>query len=170
MAFAGRSNVGKSSAINAITRQNRLAKTSKTPGRTQQINVFDLSEDKRLVDLPGYGYAKAPESMRHHWQGFITSYLMERQSLKGLVVPMDIRRPLTDLDMTMLTCCWEIHLPVHVLLTKSDKFKHGKASGILLNVKKQLQEQPMTSVQLFSALKKQGVDIARQKLSEWLNT
>ena len=99
IAFAGRSNVGKSSAINAITNQNRLAKTSKTPGRTQQIVFFDVEEDVRLVDLPGYGYAKAPQDLREHWRAFITEYLSKRQCLKGLVIPMDIRRPLTELDI-----------------------------------------------------------------------
>ncbi|MEM7195187.1 MAG: ribosome biogenesis GTP-binding protein YihA/YsxC [Pseudomonadota bacterium] len=168
VAFAGRSNVGKSSAINAITRQNRLAKTSKTPGRTQQINFFDLSDTHRLVDLPGYGFAKAPEQMRAHWQEFITAYLNERQSLRGLIVPMDIRRPLTELDLVMLECCWQSGLFVHVLLTKADKFKRGKSANTLHGVKKQLNDKPSTSVQLFSALKKQGVDEARDRLSELL--
>ena len=164
VAFAGRSNVGKSSAINAITNQNRLAKTSKTPGRTQQIVFFDLESDMRLVDLPGYGYAKAPQELREHWRGFITDYLSNRRCLKGLVIPMDIRRPLTELDMTMLEFCWQINLPVHVLLTKADKFKRGKSKGILHGVKKELVDAPMTSVQLFSSLKKEGVEEARNQL------
>ena len=165
VAFAGRSNVGKSSAINAITNQNRLAKTSKTPGRTQQIVFFDLDDDKRLVDLPGYGYAKAPESLRQHWQTFLTEYLYNRQCLKAVVIPMDIRRPLTDLDMTMLKCCWSTDLAVHILLTKADKFKHGKASNVLQGVKAKMQSQPKTTIQLFSSLKKQGVDAAREALA-----
>lgn len=130
VAFAGRSNVGKSSAINAITRQNRLAKTSKTPGRTRQIVFFDLDIAHRLVDLPGYGYARAPQSLRRHWQDFITEYLFNRECLRALVVPMDIRRPLTDLDVTMLEYCWKQQLPAHILLTKADKFKRGKAASI----------------------------------------
>ena len=168
VAFAGRSNVGKSSAINAITNQNRLARTSKTPGRTQQIVFFDLDADLRLVDLPGYGYAKAPENLRRHWEQFVTDYLTQRTCLKALVVPMDIRRPLTPLDQTMLQCCWEIGLPVHILLTKADKFKRGKASGVLQSVRKEIKGQPETTVQLFSASKKQGVKEAREVVSEFL--
>ena len=168
VAFAGRSNVGKSSAINAITNQNRLARTSKTPGRTQQIVFFDLDADLRLVDLPGYGYAKAPENLRRHWEQFVTDYLTQRTCLKALVVPMDIRRPLTPLDQTMLQCCWEIGLPVHILLTKADKFKRGKASGVLQSVRKEIKGQPETTVQLFSASKKQGVKEAREAVSEFL--
>ena len=166
IAFAGRSNVGKSSAINAITNHTRLAKTSKTPGRTQQIVFFDLDEQRRLVDLPGYGYAKAPEHMRKHWEQFLTSYLSERECLKALVIPMDIRRPLTDLDKNMLEWSWDIGLYVHILLTKSDKFKRGKAANILLDVKKKLASEKKTSVQLFSSLNKQGVDQARERLTE----
>ncbi len=169
VAFAGRSNVGKSSAINAITNQNRLAKTSKTPGRTQQIVFFEIDPTLRLVDLPGYGYAKAPENLRRHWQEFITEYLVTRQCLRALVIPMDIRRPLTDLDITMLQCCWENDLPVHVLLTKADKFKRGKALNILQAVSKDLISQPQTTVQLFSVPGKQGVDEARKQLTEYLN-
>lgn len=168
VAFAGRSNVGKSSAINAITNQNRLAKTSKTPGRTQQIVFFDLDEQHRLVDLPGYGYAKAPEALRKHWEQFITEYLSNRQCLRALVIPMDIRRPLTDLDLTMLDVCWQNDLSVHVLLTKADKFKRGKSMNIFQAVSKELKSQPRTSVQLFSAPHRQGVDEARQALNEFL--
>ena len=169
VAFAGRSNVGKSSAINAITNQNRLAKTSKTPGRTQQIIFFELDESLRLVDLPGYGYAKAPRNLRQHWQDFIAEYLAARQCLRALVIPMDIRRPLTELDITMLEYCWQIGLAVHVLLTKADKFKRGKALNILQTVSKDLHSQPQTTVQLFSAPNKQGVDEARQHLHDYLS-
>ena len=165
VAFAGRSNVGKSSAINAITQQNRLAITSKTPGRTRQINFFNLDAAHRLVDLPGYGFASAPQSMRRHWQQFATTYLTERNCLRALVLPMDIRRPLGSLDAAMLECCWQNGLAVHVLLTKADKFKRGKASNVLHAVREQLQGRPQTTVQLFSALKKQGVDEARQQLA-----
>jgi GTP-binding protein len=168
VAFAGRSNVGKSSAINAITNQNRLAKTSKTPGRTQQIVFFEIEPGVRLVDLPGYGFAKAPEKLRLHWQQFIAEYLVSRQSLRGLVIPMDIRRPLTELDITMLECCWENGLPAHVLLTKADKFKRGKALNILKAVSKHLIDQPLTTVQLFSVPGRQGVEEARSHLSDLL--
>lgn len=168
VAFAGRSNVGKSSAINAITNQNRLAKTSKTPGRTQQIVFFEVSDNIRLVDLPGYGYAKAPENLRRHWENFVSEYLFHRESLRGLVIPMDIRRPLTELDITMLELCWQIELPAHVLLTKADKFKRGKAMNTFQGVKKELTDQPRTTVQLFSAQSRQGVDEARKTISELL--
>ena len=165
VAFAGRSNVGKSSAINAITNQNNLAKTSKTPGRTQQINFFDLQEEYKLVDLPGYGYAKAPEHLRRHWGQFLTDYMTNRQCLTALVLPMDIRRPLTGLDIAMLDLCWKSHCNVHVLLTKADKFGRGKGSAVLQQVKKQIAERPNTTVQLFSALKKQGIQEARARIS-----
>jgi GTP-binding protein len=169
VAFAGRSNVGKSSAINAITNQNRLARTSKTPGRTQQIVFFDLTEELRLVDLPGYGYAKAPEHLRNHWKEFVTEYLVKRKCLQALVIPMDIRRPLTDLDYTMLELCWDTQLSAHVLLTKSDKFKRGKAMNIFQGVKKELATKPQTTVQLFSAAAKQGVAEARIALTGFLS-
>lgn len=168
VAFAGRSNVGKSSAINAITNQKRLARTSKTPGRTQQIIFFDLQDSLRLVDLPGYGYAKAPVNLRQHWRDFISGYLAARQCLRALVIPMDIRRPLTELDITMLEYCWELGLAVHVLLTKADKFKRTKALNILQAVNKDLKYQPQTTVQLFSAQNKQGVEEARGHLTGYL--
>ena len=170
VAFAGRSNVGKSSAINAITNQNRLAKTSKTPGRTQQIVFFDLDIANRLVDLPGYGYAKAPQALRQHWQSFIEEYLFKRDCLKALVIPMDIRRPLTALDMTMLDWCWQGQLPAHILLTKSDKFKRGKAINVFQSVSGQLKSAPLTTVQLFSAQNREGVAEARQALNNFLFT
>ena len=168
VAFAGRSNVGKSSAINAITNRRGLAKTSKTPGRTQQIVFFELDETRRLVDLPGYGFAKAPEHLRAHWETFITDYLVNRQCLRALVIPMDIRRPLTGLDITMLECCWQIELPAHVLLTKADKFKRGKAMNTLQAVTRQLRDKPRTSVQLFSAQSRMGVEEARDTVQDFL--
>ena len=168
VAFAGRSNVGKSSAINAITNRRGLAKTSKTPGRTQQIVFFELDETRRLVDLPGYGFAKAPEHLRAHWETFITNYLVNRQCLRALVIPMDIRRPLTDLDITMLECCWQIELPAHVLLTKADKFKRVKAMNTLQAVTRQLRDKPRTSVQLFSAQSRMGVEEARDTVQDFL--
>ncbi|MBX2867837.1 MAG: ribosome biogenesis GTP-binding protein YihA/YsxC [Acidiferrobacterales bacterium] len=168
IAFAGRSNVGKSSAINAITNQNGLAKTSKTPGRTQQINFFDLENGFKLVDLPGYGFAKAPEQLRAHWGEFISEFMLTRSSLRGLVLPMDIRRPLTELDQKMLDLCWESALPVHILLTKADKMSRGKGLGILKQVENTLGDTPQTTVQLFSALKRSGVDQAREQISRLL--
>ena len=165
VAFAGRSNVGKSSAINAITNHRGLAKTSKTPGRTQQINFFDLDSERRLVDLPGYGYAKAPEHLRKHWGQFLTDYIATRTCLVALVLPMDIRRPFTDLDNAMLSLCWKANCAVHILLTKSDKFGRGKSMGILQKVQNEIRDHSNTSVQLFSALNKQGVDEARQAIS-----
>lgn len=179
VAFAGRSNVGKSSAINAITNQNRLARCSKTPGRTRQIIFFDLSTKQRLVDLPGYGYAKVPEELRRHWELFISNYLTKRACLKGVVVVMDIRRPLTTLDQTMLRCCWENNLHAHVLLTKADKLTRQRANTTLQQVRGELQLQSQTTVQLFSATKRQeqkgkgqqelqGVVEAREAITELL--
>jgi GTP-binding protein len=170
-AFAGRSNAGKSSALNAITGQRSLARTSKTPGRTQQINFFDLGDDRRLVDLPGYGYAKVPHAMKDKWQRHLAEYLRLRRSLRGLVLLMDCRHPLTEYDQNMLTWCTDANLPVHILLTKSDKLKRGPANSVLLAVRKQLPTwHPRASVQLFSALKNAGVDAAREVLSSWLTT
>ena len=168
VAFAGRSNVGKSSAINALASQKSLAKTSKTPGRTQQIVFFDIDETTRLVDLPGYGYAKAPKDLRKHWEKLVSHYLFQRQCLRGLVIPMDIRRPLTDLDRTMLNFSWEIGLPVHILLTKSDKLKKGRALNTHRAVVRELDTRPDTTVQLFSARNRQGMNEARDKVSRFL--
>ena len=168
VAFVGRSNVGKSSAINAITNQNRLARTSKTPGRTRQIVFFDLDAGYRLVDLPGYGYARVPDSLRRHWQQLTIDYLTQRACLKALVIPMDIRRPLTDLDHTMLECCREIGLPAHILLTKADKYKRGRASDIFAQVRAQVKGAPNITLQLFSAVDKQGVERATEVVSGWL--
>jgi len=169
VAFAGRSNAGKSSALNAITEQRSLARTSKTPGRTQQINFFAVGEDARLVDLPGYGYAKVPQAMKEKWQRNLAEYLQVRQSLRGLILLMDCRHPLTDYDQEMLLWAAEADLPVHILLTKSDKLKRGPASNSLLAVRRKLPEfHPGASVQLFSALKKSGLDEARQVIADWL--
>lgn len=168
VAFAGRSNVGKSSAINIITRHKGLAKTSKTPGRTRQIIFFQLANDYRLVDLPGYGYARAPKPLRQHWQTLMTEYLMARRSLRGVIIPMDIRHPLTELDTRMLEYCWQLELAVHVLLTKADKLSTSRARNTWQQIKGQLVVQPHTTVQLFSALKNHGVDCAQEKLTELL--
>jgi GTP-binding protein len=169
VAFAGRSNAGKSSALNCITRQHGLARTSKTPGRTQQINFFDLGDNRRLVDLPGYGYAKVPHALKERWQHHLAEYLRVRQSLRGLILLMDCRHPLTDYDQQMLRWCADAGLPVHVLLTKADKLKRGPANNALLSVRKQLPGwHPYASVQLFSALHNSGVDTAREVLTDWL--
>jgi GTP-binding protein len=169
VAFAGRSNAGKSSALNVITEQKNLARTSKTPGRTQLINFFEVDETHRLVDLPGYGYAKVPERIQRHWQQVLSDYLAGRQCLRGLVLMMDIRHPLKEFDLQMLDWCDHQQMPTHILLTKADKLKRGAAGNALQKVRKAIKaEFPLASVQLFSAHNRQGVDEARGKLSEWL--
>ncbi len=169
VAFAGRSNAGKSSALNTLTRHRALARTSKTPGRTQQINFFALSDLFRLVDLPGYGYAKVPLAMKQQWQLHLAEYLQTRESLRGLILLMDCRHPLTEHDQQLLLWCAQADLPVHILLTKADKLKRGAASSSLLQVGKRLPEyHPAATVQLFSALKNIGVEEARQVVSDWL--
>jgi len=170
VAFAGRSNVGKSSSINAITNRKGLARTSKTPGRTQQIIFFEVEAGRRLVDLPGYGFANVPENLRRHWGEFIAQYLAERQCLRGLVLPMDSRRPLTDLDWQMLEWCTHAELDVHILLTKADKLKRSKMTQAINQVKRELKDQPHISVQEFSALKKTGVQAARGLVAKWLSS
>ncbi len=161
VAFAGRSNAGKSSAINTLTRNKSLARTSKTPGRTQMINYFTLAEGKRLVDLPGYGYAKVPIAMKAQWDRHLAEYLQQRKSLGGLILLMDIRHPLQDYDRQMLNWAAQAGLPVHILLTKSDKLKRGPAQSTLLKVDSFLREMDpgvtLLTVQTFSSLKKQGL-------------
>ena len=170
VAFAGRSNAGKSSAINTLCDHKGLAKTSKTPGHTQLINFFELDEERRLVDLPGYGYAKVSVSIKKGWQGNLATYLEKRQCLKGLVLMMDSRHPLKDFDVQMLEWAAHIGLPVHVLLTKADKLKKGPASASFHKVKSALKEMDGEfSVQLFSSLKKTGVAEAHRKLNQWLD-
>nr|WP_163501591.1 ribosome biogenesis GTP-binding protein YihA/YsxC [Halomonas socia] len=171
VAFAGRSNAGKSSAINALTQQKALARTSKTPGRTQLINFFSLvgGESQRLVDLPGYGYAKVPEKVKLEWQRHLADYLRNRQSLRGLVLVMDVRHPLSEFDEMMLGWADEQDMAVHILLTKADKLKSGAAKNELQKVRGRLREwEDLVSVQLFSSLKREGVDEAQAKLDEWL--
>lgn len=169
IAFGGRSNAGKSSALNAITGVARLARTSKTPGRTQLINFFQLDPQRRLVDLPGYGYAKVPESVKLHWQKFVSEYITERQSLKAIVLLMDIRHPLTPLDCQMVEWSTAHNLPLHILLTKADKLKRGPAKSVLLSLEKELSDyQNLVTIQLFSALRKIGIPEVQQKLDEWL--
>lgn len=170
VAFAGRSNAGKSSALNALTQQKALARISKTPGRTQMINFFRVEGERFLVDLPGYGYAKVPISVRQHWQKVLSRYLYERQALKGLMLLMDIRHALTDLDRHMLEWCVKRELPVHVLLTKADKLRSGAALTTLRTVGRALEERyPLASVQLFSALKRVGIAEAVLRLDGWLS-
>jgi GTP-binding protein len=166
IAIAGRSNAGKSSAINAIVGRNNLARSSKTPGRTQQINFFALSDGERLVDLPGYGFAQVPVKVRRHWGALLENYFRHRQSLRNVIVVMDARHPLTDIDIDMLELAGSRDLPIHVLLTKSDKLSRSAAMQTLAKVRKALGEH--ASAQLFSATTKAGVDEARDTLKAML--
>ena len=169
VAFAGRSNSGKSSAINTLTHQGKLARTSRTPGRTQLINFFSLSDHQRLVDLPGYGFAKVPLAVKKKWNQQLERYLQYRESLRGLVMLMDIRHPLTEPDRQMLSWAEAASMPVHILLTKADKLKRGPAQSTLLSVREELSTQSdLISVQLFSSLKRQGVDTLGRQLNNWL--
>ena len=165
--FAGRSNAGKSSVINTLAGQKGLARTSRQPGRTRQINFFAVGEDTRLVDLPGYGYARAPNSLRQHWGQLINAYLERRRCLAGLILIVDIRRCLTGLDRQMLDWCENKNLPVHVLLNKTDKLSRSAGREALATVAQDLRGN--AGVQLFSAAKKQGVDELCRVLDEWLN-
>ncbi len=167
VAFAGRSNAGKSSAINTLANQTRLAFTSKTPGRTQHINYFELGDDRFIVDLPGYGYAEVPEAVRQHWENLLSRYLQTRANLIGLVVMMDARHPLKPLDVQMLNWFGVTGKPVHILLTKSDKLTRSEAAATLAQVKKSLSPWPQASVQLFSSLKKTGKEEVDAVLSQW---
>lgn len=171
VAFAGRSNAGKSSAINTLTNNHKLARVSKTPGRTQLINFFELSSTQRLVDLPGYGYAKVSREQKELWQRHLSEYLRERQCLKGLVLLMDIRHPLQEFDTTMLNWATESNMAVHILLTKADKLSRGQAGSALMAVKKEIKNaglSELVSVQIFSSLKNTGVDDLKAKLQGWL--
>jgi len=171
VAFAGRSNAGKSSAINALTQQTSLARTSKTPGRTQLINFFSLNlEGLRIVDLPGYGYAKVPVAMKQHWQQHLDEYLQKRECLQGVVLVMDIRHPMKEFDEMMVGWCQATGIPLHVLLTKADKLKRGPQQNTLLKLRKELKAVlgDKVTVQVFSALKKQGVDALQERLSSWM--
>lgn len=170
VAFVGRSNAGKSSALNALTNQNKLAKTSKTPGRTRLLNFFSIDDTRRLVDLPGYGYAKVSAGMKNEWQKSIDEYLQIRESLAGLVLLMDIRHPLTPFDEMILDWCEDAQMPIHVLLTKSDKFKYGRGKSILLDISKKLdQRYSVASCQLFSATKKTGLEDLVARLDHLLD-
>lgn len=168
IAFAGRSNAGKSSAINTLVQQNALARVSKTPGRTQLLNFFEIDAQRKLVDLPGYGYAKVPEAVKKDWQKMMENYLKNRQALCGIVLVMDIRHPLTEFDWQMVEWCEHTKLPLHILLTKADKLKFGAAKNTLLKVQKDLsQSSIVVTLQLFSALNKIGIDDVHQILDEW---
>lgn len=171
VAFAGRSNAGKSSALNCLTNINRLARTSKTPGRTQLINLFTVTDEHhRLVDLPGYGYAKVSAHIKEAWQKNLAHYLEVRQSLKGLILLMDIRHPLKDLDQMMIEWTLNRAIPVHILLTKADKLSRSQALTTLAQVKKHYSAHPTDtlSVQVFSSLKRQGLETLSQVLDQWL--
>jgi GTP-binding protein len=169
VAFAGRSNAGKSSAINALTGQSRLAYVSKTPGRTQQINYFDLGESRYLVDLPGYGFARVPEAVKKHWQALLAKYLSKREALAGLVLIMDARHPLTPLDRQMLGWFAPTGRPIHILLTKADKLSRSEAKQALMKVQSALAACGVVcGIQLFSSLKREGLEEAESILLSWL--
>lgn len=172
VAFAGRSNAGKSSAINTITHQKSLARTGKTPGRTQLINFFSVDDQRRLVDLPGYGYAKVSASRRSAWHRAVEDYMMRRRSLRGIFLMMDIRHPLTAFDALMLDWCRELDIPVHLVLTKADKVGRGAAKSVLLQVERTLHAagESRATVQLFSSFDRQGVDLAHDTLDRLLRS
>jgi GTP-binding protein len=170
VAFVGRSNAGKSSAINTLAGRTRLAYVSKTPGRTQHLNYFTIADNKYLVDLPGYGFAKAPEAIRSQWEGLLAPYLQKREPLAGLVLIMDARRPLTELDLRMIDWMAPTGKPLHILLSKSDKLSRQVATQTLRQVKEALLKMGNNfTAQLFSSLKKTGVEEAELVLSNWLD-
>jgi len=169
IAFGGRSNAGKSSAINALADHARLAFVSKTPGRTQQINLFRLAQGAILADLPGYGYAKVPESLRRHWEATLSDYLRTRKSLRGLALVMDARHPLTERDELMLDWFRPTGRPIHVLLTKADKLSRSAASATLRRVRERLAHRGGNyTAQLFSSLHRTGVAEAEEVFAGWL--
>ncbi len=171
VAFAGRSNAGKSSAINAICRQSRLARTSKTPGRTQMLNFFTApgAAGRYLVDLPGYGYAKAPIALKERWLRETQRYLQGRQALQGLILLSDIRHPLKEFDRRMIDWAQGCDLPLHLLLTKADKLKRNPAHNVMSAVRKELSGRGTLAVQLFSATAGIGVEQVREQLDAWLD-
>lgn len=170
VAFIGRSNAGKSSALNTLTNQKGLARTSSSPGRTQMINFFALGDSAwRLVDLPGYGFAKVPKLVKERWQKTTGEYLETRESLVGLVLVMDVRHPLKEMDQEMIAWTVSAGVPLHILLTKADKLKSGAQKSTLITVKNSLAMYgDAVSVQLFSSMKRQGIDQACEKLTHWL--
>ena len=167
VAVAGRSNAGKSSAINVIVNRRQFARTSKTPGRTQLVNFFSLRDGQRLVDLPGYGFARVSDKKRRHWGDLLSEYFRVRDSLCGLILIVDIRRQLTDYDRQMMEFAGIVDLPVHILLTKADKLKRGQAATAVLEVRKEVGDK--ASVQQFSALNRSGEDEAREVLERFLS-
>jgi GTP-binding protein len=168
VAFAGRSNAGKSSAINALTNQNRLARTSKTPGRTQLINFFEIGEHRYLVDLPGYGYAQVPLSVKGQWEEHLNLYLNQRDALAGLVLLTDVRHAFKDFDIMMIDWSHQSNMPVHVLLTKADKLTRGAAQNALLGARRQLAQYPNVSLQLFSSMTRFGIPELEATLDRWM--
>lgn len=169
VAFVGRSNAGKSSAINTLANRTRLAYVSKTPGRTQHINFFDLGHERFMVDLPGYGYAEVPEAVRAHWVQLLGRYLQTRDSLVGLILIMDSRRPLLELDRQMLNFFRDTGRPVHILLSKADKLSRSDQQQTLTMVRRELADYPAVSVQLFSSLKKTGGEQVEQVVEGWFD-
>ena len=167
MAFAGRSNVGKSSVINKITSRRNLARTSKTPGRTRELNYFSYGENIYIVDLPGYGYAKVNDSTKNSWSKLLNYYLEKRSSLQGVFLIVDIRHSLKNFDYLMLKYCTINNLPLHIVLNKADKLSKNSAKNAMAEINKEISE-INSSVQLFSALKGTGIEESRQKLAEWL--
>ncbi len=165
VAFCGRSNAGKSSAINTLTAQRKLARTSKTPGRTQLINFFELSESRRLVDLPGYGYAKVPVALKTHWHAHLDAYLRNRTCLKGLILLMDIRHPLREFDEMLMDWSQTAEMPLHILLTKADKFKRGAQNAALFKTRAALPTG--ATVQLFSSTARIGLEELVSRLDNW---
>ena len=166
VAFAGRSNAGKSSAINCLTRQKNLCKTSKTPGRTQLINFFEVAEDRRLVDLPGYGFAKVSKQMRNHWDQVLSTFLLERAALRGLVIVVDIRRGISDLDQALIDMMGD-SLPIHILLTKSDKLSRGAIQQSINRTQKQLIPD-LHSLSALSTMTRDGLETLEQVCANWL--
>ena len=165
VAFAGRSNAGKSSTINTLTEQKSLARTSKTPGRTQQIVIFEIDQEHRIADLPGYGYAKVPQKLNDHWRQLMDYYFESRRSLRGVVLVMDVRHPMRPFDEQMLQWCHAAGVPCHLVATKADKLSRGAAKSTLLKVRKQLPDG--TTAQLFSAKSGQGKDELITRLNAW---
>lgn len=168
IAFAGRSNAGKSTALNVITGVKNLARVSKTPGRTQLINLFKLTETARLVDLPGYGYAKVPLEMKRDWDKLLSQYLQNRESLQGLCLVMDSRHPLKEFDIHILEWALSANLPTHILLSKSDKLNKAEKTAVLQFIKDNIDNSGLITFQLFSALKNEGIVEARKKICTWI--